>query len=169
MNENTIADIINEDAFKQIDLLNRKFNLVVTSPPYNIGKAYEKKDKLKIFGGDWPTIDGTGVRDYIHVMDLAEGHLKTLEYLLLNTNKNITLNLGTGAGTSVLQLINVFQDANNVKVPFEIIHRREGDLAKVIANNKLALSTLNWMPKRSLVDMCRNGWNWKIKNPYGYD
>ena len=136
--------------------------------PIILNKAYSKKENLKVFGNNWPTYDGTGVRDYIHVMDLAEGHTKTLEHLFLVESSNLTLNLGTGKGTSVLELIDIFEKSNNVKVPFEISKRRKGDTPKVVADNKLALKILNWEPSRTLENMCRDGWNWKLLNPNGY-
>lgn len=124
--------------------------------------------KLSVFGNNWPTKDGTGVRDYIHVMDLAEGHIAALEFLLKNKAQILNLNLGTGRGTSVLELINTFQEINNIKIPYEIKSRRQGDLATVIADNTLAISSLNWEPKRTLSDMCADGWKWQKLNPRGY-
>ena len=131
--------------------------------------AIGKLDKIKIFGSDWPTHDGTGIRDYIHVMDLAEGHFLALKYLLQKQPQIITLNLGTGEGTSVLELIKTFQRVNNVAVPFAFEDRREGDNAFVVADNSLVKSTLGWIPKRNIEDMCRDGWNWQLKNPNGYE
>ncbi len=130
--------------------------------------AIGKLNEIKIYGSDWPTHDGTGVRDYIHVMDLAEGHLAALNYLLKEKPQNIILNLGTGKGTSVLELIQTFQDINKVKVPYSFVDRRPGDNSFVVADNALAKSILNWEPKRSIEDICRNGWNWQLKNPNGY-
>ena len=124
--------------------------------------------KIKIYGSDWQTNDGTGVRDYIHVIDLAEGHLLTLDYLLKGIPQYLTLNLGTGIGTSVLKLINTFEKVNKVEVPFSFDERRPGDNEFVVADNSLAKSILNWMPKRNINDMCRDGWNWQLKNPNGY-
>ena len=89
-------------------------------------------DELSIFGNDWQTIDGTGVRDYIHVMDIAEGHISALEYLLKSEDTSLTINLGIGIGTSILELINTFEETNKVKIPFKFTHRREGDLGKVV-------------------------------------
>ena len=126
------------------------------------------RDKLNIFGNDWPTLDGTGVRDYIHVMDLAEGHIMALEYLLKNQNKIISLNLGTGKGTSVLELVNTFKRVNNINVPIEFSGRRDGDCCSVIADNSLADSCLEWTPKRSLEQMCIDGWKWQSLNLNGY-
>ena len=136
--------------------------------PIILNKAYTNNEKLKIYGNDWPTIDGTGVRDYIHVMDLAEGHIKALEHLFLKKRVNLNINLGTGKGTSVLQLLNIFQKSNNVKILYQISPRRLGDAPKVIADNKLALENLNWFPSRSIEEMCRDGWKWKLLNPNGY-
>ena len=126
------------------------------------------KKEIMIFGKDWPTIDGTGVRDYIHVMDLAEGHLLALEFLLKEKPQSININLGTGKGTSVLELINTFQKVNNIEIPFVYTTRRKGDNAIVVANNLLAKNLLKWRPKRNIEDMCRDGYLWQIKNPKGY-
>ena len=119
---------------------------------------------LKIYGKDWPTKDGTGVRDYIHVMDLAEGHIRTLEYLLDQKPQIININIGTGIGTSVLELIKVFEEVNKVKIPFQFAERRHGDNAFVVADNSLARSLLKWEPKFAISDMCRDGWQWQIRN-----
>tara|TARA_B100000212_G_scaffold242516_1_gene184865 strand:- start:79 stop:1122 length:1044 start_codon:yes stop_codon:yes gene_type:complete len=127
--------------------------------------AMGKLNNIQIFGSDWPTPDGTGVRDYIHVMDLAEGHLSALDFLINNKSQILSLNLGTGVGTSVLELINTFQEVNNIRVPYKFVGRRDGDNAIVVADNSLAKSVLNWAPKRNLEDMCRDGWNWQLKNP----
>ena len=137
--------------------------------PYITQVAAGKREKLTIFGKDWPTLDGTGVRDYIHIMDLAEGHICALEYLLKSKNKIINLNLGTGIGTSVLQLVNIFEKVNNIKIPKEFSGRRLGDCSTVIADNKLALSCLDWVPKRNIEDMCIDGWKWQVLNPEGYN
>ena len=136
--------------------------------PYITQVASGIHNKLKVFGNDWPTKDGTGVRDYIHIMDLAEGHIAALEYLLKNKSQIININLGTGIGTTVLELINIFQDKNKIKIPFEIKNRRDGDLPIVIADNTFALSCLDWSPKRNLYDMCGDGWKWQKLNPKGY-
>tara|TARA_B100000965_G_scaffold406824_1_gene449215 strand:- start:9863 stop:10909 length:1047 start_codon:yes stop_codon:yes gene_type:complete len=132
--------------------------------PYITQVAVGKLEKLTIFGRDWPTIDGTGVRDYIHIMDLAEGHLAALEYLLEGNSKIVNINLGTGLGTSVLELINTFELVNNINIPYEISSRRKGDVATLIADNNLALSCLKWTPKRSLKKMCSDGWKWELFN-----
>ncbi len=125
-------------------------------------------DKIKIFGSDWPTRDGTCVRDYIHVMDLAEGHLLTLNYLFNEKPQILTLNLGTGEGTTVLELIRKFEEVNKVNIPFSFDERRPGDNSFVVADNSLASSVLNWLPKRNIDDICRDGWNWQKNNPNGY-
>ena len=130
--------------------------------------AIGKKKKLQIFGNDWPTVDGTGVRDYIHVMDLADAHLKALKHLTGSENKHIILNVGTGKGTSVLELINTFQEANKVNINYTFAKRRKGDMPEVFADPTLALNTLNWSAKRELKEMCIDGWNWQKKNPLGY-
>ncbi len=135
--------------------------------PIIINAAYEKR-KMSIFGSDWPTPDGTCIRDYIHVMDLADGHVKALKYLFKNKKKFITLNIGTGNGFSVLELIKTFQKTNNVKVPFFFDKRREGDSFKLVADNSKAKKLLNWSPQKSLEDMCRSGWKWKCLNPNGF-
>ena len=125
-------------------------------------------DELLIYGNNWDTFDGTGIRDYIHVVDLAEGHIAVLNYLLQEKPQILTLNLGTGKGTSVLELIQNFEKINNVKVPFSFGERRLGDNGFIVADNSLASSLLNWMPKRSLEEMCIDGWNWKKNNLNGF-
>ena len=134
--------------------------------PYITQVAVGKIDKLTIFGNDWPTVDGTGVRDFIHVMDLAEGHSLALNFLQNGKSQNVSINLGTGLGTSVLQLVNTFEKVNNLKIPYIFSSRRKGDLAFVVADNKKALSLLNWEPKRSIYDMCKDGWKWQLLNNY---
>ena len=136
--------------------------------PYITQVASGKLDKVNIFGNDWPTIDGTGVRDYIHIMDLAEGHIAALENLLCDKSKIININLGTGLGTSVFELINIFERVNSVKIPYHIVSRRKGDLASIIADNSLALTYLDWSPKRDIEQMCIDGWKWQLLNPKGF-
>ena len=130
--------------------------------------ANRKLDQLSIFGKDWPTLDGTGVRDFIHVMDVAEGHLSALEFISNTEPQIANINLGTGKGTSVLQLINTFEKVNKIAIPYKITNRRDGDSSYVVADNSLAISLLNWKPKRSLEEMCANGWKWQKLNPNGY-
>ena len=130
--------------------------------------AIGKLDEIKIFGSDWPTNDGTGVRDYIHVLDLAEGHLSALNFLMKKNSQIITVNLGTGKGTSVLELIKTFQKVNDVQIPYRFVSRRQGDNAIVVADNSLAKSILHWKPTRSIKQICMDGWNWQLKNPNGF-
>tara|TARA_B100000965_G_scaffold406804_1_gene448835 strand:- start:2405 stop:3457 length:1053 start_codon:yes stop_codon:yes gene_type:complete len=136
--------------------------------PYITQVAAGKREKLTVFGNDWATKDGTGVRDYIHVMDLAEGHISALEYLVKNDNQIISLNLGTGLGTSVLELIETFEKVNNIEIPLEFAKRRVGDCSSLIADNSLVSSCLDWSPKRDLKTMCKDGWKWQCLNPEGY-
>ena len=130
--------------------------------------ALKKKDKLKIFGNNWDTKDGTGVRDYIHVMDLAEGHILALKYLNNVKEEFLNINLGNGIGTSVLELIKTYQESNNVEIPFEFVGRRKGDFGHVVADNSKAISLLKWKPKRSIKDMCKDSWRWYLLYPNGY-
>ena len=130
--------------------------------------AIGKLKEIKIFGSDWPTHDGTGIRDYIHVVDLAEGHLSALNYLLKEKPQVLTLNLGTGKGISVLELIRSFEMVNGVEIPVSFDKRRSGDNAFVVADNSLARSILKWVPKKTMEDICRDGWKWQLKNPNGY-
>ncbi len=123
--------------------------------PYIIEVANKKLDKLLIFGNDYPTPDGTGIRDYIHVMDLAEGHVAALEYLKEGV---VVFNLGTGKGTSVLQLIKTFEETNDIKIPYEFVQRRTGDIAICYADVSKAEQELNWKAGRDLADMCRDAW-----------
>ncbi len=130
--------------------------------------ALRNYKELKIFGKDWNTHDGTGVRDYIHVMDLAEGHIRTLEYLKKQKSKILNMNLGTAKGTSVLDLVNTFEEVNKIKIKYRFVERRDGDVTRLVADNRLLKKTLNWEPNLTIKDMCRDGWNWQIKNPKGY-
>ena len=135
--------------------------------PYITQTAIGKLDVLSIFGGDYPTVDGSGVRDYIHVVDLAKGHLAALRKLK-ESKSIITVNLGTGEGYSVLQLIAAFETVNKVKVPYKIVKRREGDVASCYADTSYAKELLNWEVNLGLNDMCRDSWNWQSNNPNGY-
>jgi UDP-glucose 4-epimerase len=126
--------------------------------PYITQVASGKLEKLKVFGNDFDTIDGTGVRDYIHVMDLAEGHVAAIEKL----TKGIHIyNLGTGKGTSVLQLIHAFEEVNNIKIPYEIVGRRPGDIASSYADVSKAEQELGWKAKRGIKEMCRDAWRFE--------
>lgn len=136
--------------------------------PYITQVAIGKRDKLSVFGDDYDTHDGTGVRDYIHVVDLAKGHLKALELLLENTGVEI-FNLGTGTGYSVLDVVRNFEKASGVEVPYEIAPRRAGDIATCYANPKKALEKLGWKAEKTLYDMCVDSWRWQSNNPNGYE
>jgi len=135
--------------------------------PFLTKVALGEIKELKIYGSDYPTPDGTGIRDFIHVMDLAEGHLSTLEHLNNNLGIEI-LNLGTGEGTSVLGLIKTFQDVNKVEIPFSFYERRPGDVFSSFAQVSKAKRILNWKTKRNLKLMCKDSWRWQNKNPNGY-
>jgi UDP-glucose 4-epimerase len=135
--------------------------------PFVTQVAVGKLEKLRIFGNDYPTHDGTGVRDYIHVVDLAIGHLKALEKL--DTNPGVvTYNLGTGKGSSVLDVVKAFEKASGISIPYEIAPRRPGDAAICYADPTLALHEMNWESERDLETMCRDAWNWQSKNPQGF-
>tara|TARA_Y100001978_G_C23700791_1_gene440755 strand:+ start:2417 stop:3472 length:1056 start_codon:yes stop_codon:yes gene_type:complete len=136
--------------------------------PYLCQVASGKLDVVRIFGNNWPTKDGTGVRDYIHVLDLASAHLKALNYIEENKPACIFLNVGTSIGTSVLQLIKTFEQVNRCKVNYVFTDRRKGDQPFVVADNKLLIELFNWKPKFNLEDMCRDGWRWQINNPSGF-
>ena len=135
--------------------------------PYIAQVAAGRREKLRVFGGDYPTPDGSGVRDYIHVMDLAEGHLAALRYCQ-NNKGLLTVNLGTGQGISVLQMIEAFERITGQQVAFEIVGRRPGDIAQCWADPSLAKQVLGWDAVRSLDDMCADAWRWQHTNPSGY-
>ncbi len=131
--------------------------------------ASGEREYLNIFGNDWNTLDGTPIRDYIHVMDLADGHLKAMEHLFKSSKSSlVTVNLGTGIGKSVLQLIHVFEEVNNISIPYSFSSRRAGDIEYSVADNKKAKELLNWKPNKDIKDMCKDSWNWVSKNPNGY-
>ena len=119
------------------------------------------REKLFVFGNDWPTLDGTCQRDYIHVVDLAQAHIKAMEYLLKEKNCNLSLNVGTGSSISVLELLKTFEKVNNVKVKYEFASRRDGDIPISFADTSLSKKKLNWHPKNNLEDMCKDGWKWQ--------
>ena len=135
--------------------------------PYVSQVAVGKREKLTIFGGDYDTPDGTCLRDYIHVMDLAEGHVRAVEFCAHHHGTEI-INLGTGQPYSVLDIVNTFQDVNHIKVAYEIGPRRAGDLPAVYSDAHKAERVLGWKAKRNLADMCRDSWNWQKNNPNGY-
>ena len=136
--------------------------------PYISQTAMGKLEVISIFGDDYETHDGTGIRDFIHVSDLARGHLFALEKCLKDKGLH-TYNLGTGKGTSVLELIRAFEKANNLKVKYQILNRREGDVAACFADVSKIKNELGWVAQYSISDMCRDTWNWQKQNPDGYD
>jgi len=138
--------------------------------PYISQVAVGKLKKLSVFGGDYETHDGTGVRDYIHVVDLAKAHVKAVEHLSSSDRKDgfMTCNIGTGKGYSVLEVIAAFEKATGLKIPFEIVERRSGDIAECYANAKLAQDVLGWKAEFQLKDMMEDLWRWQSNNPNGY-
>lgn len=136
--------------------------------PYITQVAVGRRDFLSIYGGDWSTHDGTCVRDYIHVMDLALGHLKALSVLTLN-KKSFTVNLGTGIGWSVLDVVRTFQYESKKLINYQIVSRRDGDIACYYADVTLAKKILNWSAQYDLNKICQDSWRWQSKNPYGYE
>jgi UDP-glucose 4-epimerase len=135
--------------------------------PYVSQVAVGRRDKLSVFGGDYETIDGTGVRDYIHVLDLADGHLAALKRT--QENKGLfTVNLGTGTGYSVIELVKAFEKASGKSVPYQIVDRRPGDIASCYADPKLALELLGWQANRGVDEMCEDSWRWQHQNPSGF-
>ena len=135
--------------------------------PYITQVAVGRRDHLSVFGNDYDTPDGTGVRDYIHVVDLAKGHVAAVEYVTANHGCEV-FNLGTGTGYSVLDMVNAFVEVNQVAVPYEIVARRPGDIATCYADPAKSAEKLGWKAEKSLQDMCRDSWNWQSKNPHGY-
>ncbi|WP_322062750.1 UDP-glucose 4-epimerase GalE [Paraburkholderia sp. J63] len=136
--------------------------------PYVAQVAVGKLEKLRVFGGDYPTADGTGVRDYIHVVDLAQGHLKALDALIAR-NEGFVVNLGTGQGYSVLQVVKAFEQASGHPVPYEIVARRPGDIAECYANPATAEKLIGWKAQFSIERMCIDHWRWQEKNPRGFE
>ncbi|MDZ7771170.1 MAG: UDP-glucose 4-epimerase GalE [Balneolaceae bacterium] len=135
--------------------------------PYITQVAVGRLEKLSVFGDDYPTVDGTGVRDYIHVVDLVRGHLSALRKLQDHPG-TVTYNLGTGTGYSVLQMVQAFEQATGREIPYEITGRRAGDVAEVYADPSLARDELGWEAEKGLEEMCRDAWNWQSHNPRGY-
>ncbi len=135
--------------------------------PYICQVAVGRREKLQVFGGDYPTPDGTGVRDYIHVMDLARAHADAIEYLV-REDRSLTVNLGTGRGVSVLELLRSFERASGRDIPYEIVDRRPGDVAEVYADPALARQLLGWQAEFDVDAMCRDAWRWQSMNPQGY-
>lgn len=135
--------------------------------PYITQVAVGKLEKLSVYGDDYDTPDGTGLRDYIHVVDLAKGHIKALESVL-ETRGVEAYNLGTGVGYSVLDVVKAFEAANNVEIPYQIVDRRPGDIGTSYADATKAHKVLGWTAELGIEDMCRDSWNWQKSNPNGY-
>ena len=181
--EQLLADLAASEAGWRIARL-RYFNPVGAHPSGRIGEdpqgtpnnlfpfvsqvAVGRRERLQVYGGDWPTPDGSGVRDYIHVMDLAEGHLAALETLLSEEPQLLTANLGSGQGHSVLEVVAAFAQASGRPVPYQLVNRRAGDAACSLADPAFATFKLGWSTQRSLAKMCRYGWAWQQANPHGY-
>ncbi len=180
MIEKILRDLGAADPDWEITLL-RYFNPVGAHPSGRIGEdpngipnnllpfisqvAVGKRDQLRVFGGDYPTRDGTGVRDYIHVVDLARGHLKALE----NSKPGVEVyNLGTGRGYSVLEMVDAFERAAGKKIPYEIVERRPGDIAECYADPSRAGTKLRWSARKEIGEMCADAWRWQSGNPEGY-
>lgn len=139
--------------------------------PYISQTAVGKREFLSVFGGDYPTHDGTGVRDYIHVVDLANAHVKALNYLNSKNKQTINpliVNIGTGVGYSVIDMIKAFEKASGKKVSYKIVQRRLGDISTCYSDSSYAKEVLNWEPKKNIDDMCADSWKWQSKNPNGY-
>ena len=135
--------------------------------PYITQVAIGRREKLSIFGNDYDTPDGTGVRDYIHVVDLAKGHVAAVTFATENTGCEV-FNLGTGTGYSVLDMVKAFEEANGVRIPYQIAGRRPGDLPVCYAAPAKSAEMLGWKAEKNLRDMCRDSWNWQSRNPMGY-
>jgi UDP-glucose 4-epimerase len=182
MVELVLRDLFNSDNEWNIALL-RYFNPAGAHPSGRIGEdpngipnnlmpyitqvATGKREQLSIYGNDYDTPDGTGVRDYIHVEDLAAGHLKALEKLQTGSGI-VTYNLGTGQGYSVLDMVKEFEKQSGKAIPYQFVARRSGDVASCYADPKTASEALNWQATRGLAEMCRDSWNWQASNPEGY-
>jgi UDP-glucose 4-epimerase len=136
--------------------------------PYITQVAVGKLKQLNVFGSDYPTVDGTGVRDYIHVVDLAKGHLKALEKVMNSTGVE-AYNLGTGKGYSVLEMVKAFENASGKKVPYQISERRPGDIAECYADPTKAKTELGWEAEKGIEEMCKDSWKWQSENPNGYE
>ena len=135
--------------------------------PFISQVAVGRRDHLNVFGNDYDTHDGTGVRDYIHVVDLARGHVCAIEYMQKHKGENV-FNLGTGMGYSVLDMVKAFERVTGIKIPYEIVARRPGDLATVYSSPDKSAELLGWKAQYNLDDMCRDTWAWQSKNPMGY-
>ncbi len=184
MIEDILRDLFVSDNRWKIGLL-RYFNPVGAHPSGRIGEdpndipnnlmpyisqvAVGKLERLRVFGDDYPTVDGTGVRDYIHVVDLAEGHVKAIEALQReDAGQVLTVNLGTGRGYSVLEMVKAFEKASGRPVAYEIVERRPGDIAACYADPSFAADRIQWRARYGIDEMCRDAWNWQSNNPEGY-
>jgi UDP-glucose 4-epimerase len=183
MNEVILTDAAKADPELSVVLL-RYFNpvgahisgLIGESPngipnnlmPYISQVAVGKLAQLSVYGNDYDTHDGTGVRDYIHVVDLAKGHACAVDYVVKHKGTEV-FNLGTGVGYSVLDMVKAFEDANGVKVPYRIADRRPGDIAECYADSTKAKELMGWTAEKTLVDMCGDSWRWQKNNPNGYN
>ena len=181
--ENILTDLFRADPSWRISLL-RYFNpvgahesgLIGEDPrgipnnlmPYVTQVAVGKRDRLQVFGNDYDTVDGTGVRDYIHVSDLAEGHVAALHHLTDSSGRSFTANLGTGRGHSVLELVRAFERASGRPIPYDIVARRPGDVAACYADASRARELLSWQATRGIDEMCADSWRWQQSNPNGY-
>ncbi len=181
--ENILTDIARADPAWRVALL-RYFNpvgahesgLIGEDPrgtpnnlmPYVTQVAVGKRERLQVFGGDYETVDGTGVRDYIHVSDLAEGHVAALRHLMDPSGSSFTANLGTGRGHSVLELVRAFERASSCHIPYDIVARRTGDVAACYADASRARDLLGWQATRGIDAMCADSWRWQRSNPHGY-
>ena len=181
--ENILTDLGHADPSWRISLL-RYFNpvgahesgLIGEDPrgipnnlmPYVTQVAVGKRERLQVFGDDYDTVDGTGVRDYIHVCDLAEGHVAALRHLMDSSGRSFTANLGTGRGHSVLELVRAFERASGRPIPYDIVARRPGDVAACYADASRARELLSWQATRGIDEMCADSWRWQQSNPNGY-
>jgi UDP-glucose 4-epimerase len=181
LGEQVLRDLAASDPSWKVTLL-RYFNPVGAHPsgligedprgipnnlvPYVAQVAVGRLPELRVFGADYPTRDGTGVRDYLHVVDLARGHVRALERA--GAGGVLTVNLGTGRGYSVLEVVRAFESASGRKVPYRIVDRRAGDVAEVYADASLAAREFGWTATRGIDEMCRDAWNWQRRNPAGY-
>lgn len=183
MIEHVLRDVAGIDERLKVAML-RYFNPVGAHPSGTIGEdpqgipnnlmpfvaqvAVGRRERLQVFGGDYPTADGTAERDYIHVEDLAAGHVAALQWIASHDRKVSTWNLGGGVGTSVLQVVAAFEKASGMPVPYEIVGRRAGDLAAYWADPSRANDELGWRAKRTIDDMCADTWRWQRANPGGF-
>ncbi|RYY43142.1 MAG: UDP-glucose 4-epimerase GalE [Actinomycetales bacterium] len=184
MTERILTDVAAADPAWRVALL-RYFNPVGAHPSGRIGEdpqgtpnnlvpfiaqvAVGRRERLSVFGGDYPTADGTCERDYIHVQDVAEGHVVALDAILADEPGVHAWNLGSGQGTSVLEMIHAFERASGREIPYDVVDRRPGDLPAFWADPSKAEQELGWTTSRTVDDMCRDTWTWQSQNPQGYD